>query len=496
MDFSTSTDIRHRKKADLLALPFWKNGKTVEQAADFGALQSKVNAPIDAEDFSGKEGEVMVIYVEDQPEQRIALLGLGDQDKLTVEKLRRSYAALAKICKKHKAKEINVLMPKIPALSEEELVRGIADGLLLTNYSFHKLKGEAALQDAPVLMSKATLIGVGKKGIAAAETCSEIADGVYFARDLVNDNADTVTPSHLVHVAQGLAKTLPNIKTTIFDKQRILKEKMGLIYAVGRASPHDPALIIVEYKGNAKSKDLTVLVGKGVTYDTGGLDLKNVGGFGQMDTMKSDMGGAATVLGTVYAAAKLGLKTNVTAIVAAVENAIGPNSFKPGDVYTSYEGKTVEITSTDAEGRLILADALAYASKNLKPTRIIDFATLTGAIEVALGPEITGLFSNDDDLADALMQSSHITAERLWRMPLVEEYRESLKSDVADLKNTAGRPGAAIKAAIFLKEFVGNTPWAHCDIASTAFLPDSLRYHPKHATGIGVRLMIDFLSNV
>lgn len=497
MDFAIVSNVNSRKSADLLVLPFWKEKKQVELAStSIGKLTTFTSLPISTQDFTGKEGETLIVYSPGQPESRIALLGLGTQDILTIEKLRRAYSSLAKVSRKLKIKELNIVIPKIPALTEEEIIRGISEGLLLTNYAFYKLKGEIAKKEAPVLLTKAFLIGASKQGLQEAEKCAEIIDGVYFARDLVNDNSDTVTPAHLAKVAHGLAKTLPHVTTTVFDKNKIHKENMGLIYAVGRASPHDPAFIIVEYKGNPKSKDLTVLVGKGVTYDTGGLDLKNVGGFGLMDTMKSDMGGAATVLGTLYAAAKMGMKTNITAIVPAVENAIGANSFKPGDVYTSYSGKTVEITSTDAEGRLILADALAYAAKHFNPTRIIDFATLTGAIDVALGPEFTGFWSNDESLADALLQSSYITSERLWRMPLVEEYKELLKSDVADLKNTAGRSGAAIKASVFLQEFVGDIPWAHCDIASTAFLPDASRYSPKHATGVGIRLVINFLETL
>lgn len=495
MDFAVLSNLNARKRADLLVLPFWKNKKSAIHAAEFDKLAGLTALPIKMQDFTAKEGEVLVIYAEGHPESRIVMLGLGPEEALTVEKLRRAYSSIAKTCRKLKATEINIILPKIPALTEEELVRGVSEGLLLTNYAFTKLKGDVSKQESPALLTKATLIGAGKKGLSEAERCAEIADGVYFARDLVNDNADTITPDHLAKVAVGLAKTLSNVTTTIFDAQQILQENMGLIYAVGRASPNPPTFIIVEYKGNPRSKDHTVLIGKGVTYDTGGLDLKNVGGFGHMDTMKSDMGGGATVLGTIYAAAKMGIKTNVTAVVPSVENAIGSESFKPGDVYTSYLGKTVEITSTDAEGRLILADALAYAVKNLKPTRIIDFATLTGAVDVALGPEITGLWSNDDDLAEALLKASYATSEKLWRFPLIEEYKELLRSDVADLKNTAGRSGAAIKAALFLQEFVGNIPWAHCDIASTSFLADASRYNPKHATGVGIRSMIEFLSH-
>lgn len=266
---------------------------------------------------------------------------------------------------------------------------------------------------------------------------------------------------------------------------------MGLLLAVNRGSDSDPAFIIIEYKGNPKSKEKTVLVGKGITYDTGGLNIK----VSNMETMKGDMGGAAAVMGTIVAAASLDLKVNVTAVIPTTENSISSRSYKPGDIYKSYSGKTVEIGNTDAEGRLILADALAYAVDHLKPTRLIDLATLTGAMIIALGTETIGLFSNNDALADGLIRSGSDTYERVWRLPLHEEYRDQLKSDFADIRNIGGRAAGSITAAIFLQEFVGKTPWAHLDIAGTAYLEDGAkRYHPKYGTGSGVRLLIDFLE--
>jgi leucyl aminopeptidase len=215
-----------------------------------------------------------------------------------------------------------------------------------------------------------------------------------------------------------------------------------------------------------------------------------------METMKCDMSGAACALGTIHAAASLGLKVNLTAVIPSTENGIDSRSYKPGDVYTSFLGKTVEIGNTDAEGRLILADALAYSVKNLKPTRMIDFATLTGACVIALGEETTGLMSNDDHLAESIMRAGNETFERTWRLPLFDEYKQQLDSDIADISNVGGREAGTITAALFLQEFVGKTPWAHLDIAGTAFLKKSRRYHPKNGTGVGVRLMIQFLENL
>lgn len=493
MNFFTASSLSNRKRAELLVLPFWKRKKGAEPAGEFKDVHSQISSPLKTNDFKGKEGEVLILYVEGEKEPRIALLGLGDKEQLTVERLRRIYSSLVKVCRPKQIKEVNLVVPEDLNLPEAAAFRGIIEGLLLTNYVFDKSKSKPAEEDSLVLLSKVTFIGGGKKAIAQAEKFNTIAQGVYLARDLVNGNADDVTPQMLANLAVKWATKLSHVKTTIFDKKRIEKEKMGLLLAVSQGSRRDPAVIIMEYKGNPKSHEKTVLVGKGVTYDTGGLNLKPTG---SMETMKCDMGGAAAVFGAFFVAATLGLKINVAVVVPTTENCIGPASYKPGDVYKSYAGKTVEIGNTDAEGRLILADALAYAIKHLEPSRLIDIATLTGAIEVTFGAETTGLMSNNDALADSLLGAGSETFERLWRLPLYEEYRDQLKSDVADIKNIGGRQGGSITAALFLQEFVGKTPWAHLDIAGTAFISEQRRYHPKHATGIGVRLLVEYLESL
>ncbi|MGE5196112.1 MAG: leucyl aminopeptidase family protein, partial [Anaerolineae bacterium] len=276
-------------------------------------------------------------------------------------------------------------------------------------------------------------------------------------------------------------------------KKELEQEKMGLILAVNRGSNREPVLIILEYLGDEKSKERTAVIGKGITYDTGGLNIKPTG---SMETMKSDMAGAAAVLGLIKAAIATGLKANIIGVIASTENAVGPLSYKPGDVYTSFSGKTVEISNTDAEGRLVLADAISYTQERLKPTRLIDLATLTGGILIALGEEAAGLFSNDDHLASELLAAGENTYERLWRFPLFNEYKEAVKSSIADLKNSGGRKASSITAAMFLQCFVKNIPWAHLDIAGTAYLTDARLYHPTPATGYGVRLLIDFFESL
>ena len=474
MDFSIVPNLEHRHQADILVIPLWMDAKKAVLAAPCEKLKAVIQPAIDSGDFKGKEGEVQILYLSKQPETRVALLGLGNKEKITTEKLRRAYSNLVKSCLSRKLKKINILIPEINSLSEESVARGISEGILLSNYVYDKNRHDLLKESPTVLLEKVSFIGSTHKDfLDAAKKALLICKGVYFARDLSNGNADLVTPEYLVETAKTLGKQHKSIKVKILDKKQLIKEKMGLILAVNRGANHNPALIIMEYNGDPRSKERTIVVGKGVTFDTGGLNLKPTG---SMETMKADMSGAATGFGTILSAALLKLKVNLTVVVPTVENSMGPDSYKPGDVYKSYAGKTVEVGNTDAEGRLILADALAYSVKHLKPTRIIDFATLTGAMEIALGNETIGLMSNDDALSDALILAGSETFERAWRLPLYEEYRELLKSDTADIKNIGGRGAGSITAALFLQEFVGKTPWAHFDIAGTAFLSKAIRY--------------------
>lgn len=476
MKFSFAPSLEKRAPSDLLILPFWEGPK---EAADLGKWKELTTAPL--RDFNGKNGEAALCYGEGE---RILLLGLGKRDEASVEALRKAYASAVRVAQGKKAKRVDLLFPKCK--QREEFLTGIGEGILLSNYSF-SYKHDS-LVDAPiVLLEKVTWIGV--EGAPLLDRLQTIAAGVNFVRDLVNRNADDKTPKEIGAMAQKLH---PKVKTTVFNKKKIESENMGLLLAVNRASSHEPVLIQAAYRGNPKSKEHIVLVGKGITYDTGGLSLKETEG---MLTMKSDMAGAATALGVVQTAAALGLKVNVTAVTPVTENCIGSKSYKLGDVYRSYSGKTVEVNNTDAEGRLVLADAISYAVKHLEPTYLIDLATLTAACLVALGEEICGLFSNDDALAEELLEASERTDELMWRLPVHTDYKELLKSDIADLVNSAGRWGSAITASLFLQEFVGTVPWAHMDIAGPAYLTKPKHYNSAKGTGFGVRLLIDFLES-
>lgn len=468
-------------------LPFWE-GPT--EASELGKLKEVVRAATGSGDFKGKSGEGALLYTVGEKEPRILLLGLGQAEKVTCEGLRRAYSDAVKTAFSKKAKSLNLVFPKSRILPSGEVLRGALDGILLSNYAFNHLKGDS-LKEAPPLIERACWIGLEKKDEGWIEKAQTIAGGVYFARELVNGNADDVTPRMLADTALSLEKYSSRLKTIVYDKKWLQQQKMGLILAVNRGSSVDPFLIQVSYKGNPKSKEHIVLVGKGVTYDTGGLALKTAEG---MVSMKADMAGAAAVLGAVQAAAALDLKVNVTAVIPAVENSIDARSYKLGDVYRSYSGKTIEVNNTDAEGRLVLADAIAYAVEVLKPTCLIDLATLTGSIVMALGEECAGLFANDEGLASDLITASDKTGDLLWRMPIHNEYRDAFKSDIADLLNSGGREAGAIKAALFIQEFIGPTPWAHLDVAGTAYWTKPKYYHPTKGTGYGVRLLVEFLE--
>ncbi|MEC7840517.1 MAG: leucyl aminopeptidase [Chlamydiota bacterium] len=479
--------IESRPKSDLIVIPFLSVKGKAKVAINSSSFDGIVKPVLNSGDFTGSAGEIHFVYGSEGKETRTAMLGLGDEKTINTESIRRAYSALVKKCHQNKIQKIAVLVPE---LNEKiNTVVGFSEGIFLTNYVY----GYGKSAKEAKLITELHIIGCDSKQKIKVNETRKIVDAVTFTKDLVNGNADEVTPKYLSQVAKKLAKKHSKVSATIFDKKRIIKEKMELLLSVNRGSSGDPAFIILKYRGNPKSKEHTVVVGKGVTYDTGGLSLKPTGG---MLTMRSDMGGAATALGTIDAVASLGLKVNLTAVVPATENGIDSCSYKPGDVYGSYLGKTVEIGNTDAEGRLILADALAYASQKLKPTRIIDFATLTGAVVISLGRVASGLMTNDEKLAEALIAAGNETSERTWRLPLFDEYRKQLNSDVADLKNVGGREAGSIVAGMFLQEFVGKgIPWAHIDIAGTAFIDRDDGYLTKNATGVGVRLMVSFLTS-
>jgi leucyl aminopeptidase len=480
-----------KKKAayELVVVPFYKDsGGQVCLAAKSVHNFPEVAEFLSLGDFKGDAKEIAILFPSDKKiTKRLALVGLGEKERLNSEQLRDSFAAVIKYANQKKISSLAGYLPMIN-VPEESVIASMVEGMQFANYSFDIYKAKKAS-----FVTDVELLGAKTKDRAILDKLEASFEGVNLAKDLVNSCADEITPEHLAELARQLAKN-SSMKLKILGRKQLEKEKLGLILAVGRASEREPQLIILDYVGSKKkNSEKTVLIGKGVTYDTGGLNLKPTG---SMETMRCDMGGAATVFGIMHALSKLKLPINVTAVIPTVENAIDAKSYKPGDVYTSYNGTSIEISNTDAEGRLILADAISYAVKNLSPTRIIDYATLTGAMVVALGEEVTGMMTNEDQLAEAFYKAGLATYERVWRLPIYEEYMEALKSDIADIKNAGDRSGGSITAALFLQKFSEKTPWIHFDIAGTAFISKERRYLYKGATGVGVRFTLAYLQNI
>jgi len=493
MKISSTPHWEGRKKADLLVLPFFQDKKGAVAAFAKDPFAKAVAPSLQSGDFKGKKEETHLIHLNGKVESRLLLLGLGKKEEVTVEGLRRAFASALKVAQKLRLQKLSLALPLHLPLKEEELFTGIIEGMMLSNYLAPDYKNKLESSERQLLVEELQLVGANKEHKALVDEKLAIFQALAFTRDLVNRNADEVTPQYLEKAARGLKKKFPHLKLTTLSKKEIEKEGLHLLLAVNQGSDKDPAFIVAEYSKAPRSKQRLVVIGKGVTYDSGGLNLKPTGG---METMRYDMAGAGAALGLLYAVCEAALPCNVTIVIPSTENSIDAKSYKPGDVYQSHSGKSVEIGNTDAEGRLILADALSYTLKHLKPTHLVDLATLTGAVRIALGSEAIGALSNNDELCRAVEEAGKKTFERVWRLPLIEEYKEQLKSDIADIKNcsTKGEAGTII-AGIFLEEFVGKTPWVHLDIASTAFTPEGKRYYPKYATGVGVRLLFELIKN-
>ncbi len=463
---------------------------TQEQASQVNLLsffsasdQQHLKRVVDAKRFSGKYQEIFPLSSDGKA--LILCVGLGKKSDVTKTAFCRAVKqALESSYLKHE-KRVDVFFPHADDAQVAWLIEGIKIGAYRWKKYMHSDVKDHRL--CVVIHAQAKKIF-----LETIKTC----DGVNFARDLVNDNADVAHAAFLESQVRRLVRGHPRIHLEVLDEKKLKKKGLNLHLAVNKASQYPPKLMIVRYNGLPAKKEFVALIGKGITYDTGGLNLKPTG---SMETMRCDMSGAAAVLGTLKNAIALGIKKNVIFVAAIAENAIGSGAYKPGDVIRSYDGKTVEIANTDAEGRLVLADAISYIRKNYQPSKIVDIATLTGACSVALGHDHSGLMANDDMLAEIFLECGRETDDRLWRLPLYPELKDQLRSQYADLKST-GLPrgvGGTISAAEFLHQFVGKIPWAHLDIAGTAFVESAGRlYFNYGATGSGVRLLTEFLLRV
>jgi leucyl aminopeptidase len=439
---------------------------------------------IKLEDFKGKSGQTLRVLGRGKLQaKRVLLVGLGDRTGAPRERLLGVKAARAL---GDRGNSIAV----VAGSEEPQAVQALAEGLMTGAYHYARyLTGDRKPKH---VLRRALILVDGKPSTEARKAAAAgrvVGNAVNLARDLVNCPPNDQTATQLAQAAAAEAKRV-GIACKVFDKKAIQKLGMPLLLAVNRGSTEEPRFIHMTYKPRAPRAPRVVFVGKGLTFDSGGLCLKSPD---NMLDMKCDMAGAATTIAVVAAAAELELPIEVHAVVASTDNMSGGDAYRPGDVFASRDGKTVEIINTDAEGRLILADALAYA-RELDPDYLIDHATLTGACMVALGAYRAGMFGNDDELKSAYQAAAEQSGEAYWPMPLDEDLREQLKSPIADLKHTGSRYGSSITAALFLREFVGKARWLHLDIAGPAFLPDARGIHPKGGTGFGVLTAIEFLK--
>lgn len=458
------------------------------------ALDGMISDLIAGGDFKGKAGEVAVLYPRGAiSARRVLVVGLGKADSFNLEGVRRASAAAIKRARDLNAQHVATIVhgAGIGGLNVEAASQATVEGALLSTYRFDAPKKKDPLNDvaslALVEFDKGRL-GAISKGAKAAEA---VAAGVRLARDLVNMPPNIATPTRLAEAARAIAEA-HGLGLTIGDREWAAERKMGAYLAVAQGAGEPPKFIILEHNGDRTDLPTVVLVGKGITFDTGGISIKPSE---RMGDMKSDMGGAAAVLGTMETVGRLDLPLRVIAITPCTENMPDANAYRPADIITASNGKTIEIISTDAEGRMVLADALVHA-ETYKPNAVIDLATLTGACVVALGGGVAaGIFCNDDALRDKLLAASEVTHERIWPLPLYDDYRRTINSEVADMKNSGGRMGGVGTSAVFLREFT-NYPWAHLDIAGMAMSEKASDYTPVGGTGFGVRLLTAYLQGM
>lgn len=436
--------------------------------------------------YNGDSGDILFACGDFQT----IICGLGNASKLTAEALRNCGASVVSFAIARKIQDLSVELPAIDGFSEENVLRYIAEGMSLANYRFNKYRAEDKKSEKPV--KKLEFITGIKSAQQIIKETEITALNTFTCRDMINDTTDEINPESFAAMAKKISSGT-GLSCTVLDKKKIIKKNMGLLLAVNRGSAREPRVVRIDYRGDRSSKKLIGLVGKGITFDSGGMNLKPSG---SMETMRCDMSGAATVLCVMKTLAELGIKKNVTAVIPLTENMLSNSAYRPGDVYRSYSGKTVEIGNTDAEGRLILADAISYMEKEIKPDLMVDMATLTGACVVTFGETVAAYLSTDDSLAAAIEKSSLDTGEKLWRLPFFDDYDDRMKSEVADLSNMSSEKNAGtIAGAVFLRSFVEKTPWLHIDIAGTAWYSKARGYRPKNATGYGLRLLVDLVRN-
>ena len=443
----------------------------------------------ESNEFRAKDGTISIVHNNvGSGIKRALLLGMGDKKNLDPEKTRNLTGKVV-----NKAKELGISeFVLIPFKNmDKEHLSAMVEGIKLSDYSFNNYKRDEDRNDLNQV--RILIRNDMKNSQKIIQHSVVVSDAVIFTRDISNLPPNDCSPKDLATLSKKLSEN-QKVKVRVIEKEEMKSYGFEGILAVGKGSASSPKLIVLEYSGSTKNRPI-VIVGKAVTFDTGGVSIKPSE---KMEEMKFDKCGGCNVLGIMKAVSDLGLDTNVIGIIPAVENMPSGTSYRPGDIIKMYNRKTVEVLNTDAEGRIILGDALSFAVKTFAPKAIIDMATLTGAAIIALGTNVAALVGNDDDLVTKILEYSNQTGEKIWQLPLFEEYKEQLKSSNADMKNIGGRSAGAITAAAFLSNFVEDTPWVHLDIAGTAWTQEGTKeksYNPKGATGFGIRTMVKYISS-
>lgn len=502
MKLTTTSEPLEDIKAEMLLVTIFEGEKELKGRLAWldRILGGQITKLLQTNEIQGKFKEFALLHVSAIGADRILIMGLGKREDFNLDRIRSILAITARNCRRIKAKSLAVDSYTPAGISARESARAIVEGIVLGLYKFTKFMGEKGKDKYKSTIEDLILADQHEENLKDLDAGFHegflLGENTNFVRDLINEPAQSMTPLRFAEIA-GQAATDTGVDIEIFDQHEMEKRGMGALLAVARGSENPPSFVVMRYKGNPEGKWVG-LVGKGVTFDSGGLNIKTGD---SMNRMHCDMAGAAAVLGTIRAAAQMKLPVNCIAVMPMAENAVDAKSYRAGDILTSLEGKTIEVLNTDAEGRLLLADALSYTYKE-GVEYLVDIATLTGGIVVALGHHVSGVMGNDQDLINALSEAGAKTGERLWQLPLYKEYLMQLRSDVADIENAGGRPAHSITAAIFLQEFVGKTKWAHIDIAGTATTDEAITlylrnpYVPKEgATGVGVRLLYQFLRD-
>ncbi|NET37144.1 MAG: leucyl aminopeptidase [Cyanothece sp. SIO1E1] len=486
MDFLATDTVCLDWAGDCLFIGWFEDA--IELTGELAKLDQKLAgtlAELIAESgFKGKAGSSAISRVgSGSPIRKVGLIGLGKQDSFDLETLRRAGAIAARLAQKAKCKTIGLKMPVQPDQAAQILVEGV----VLALHQDHRFKSEQA-NDDNFKVEQVALLGLAHQA-GGVQLAQQICQGVILARELVAAPPNVVTPMSLATTAQELAQAY-GLELEILERDACEKLGMGAFLGVAQASDMPPKFIHLTYKPAGTPRRKLAIIGKGLTFDSGGLNLKGPGS--GIEMMKTDMGGAAATFGAARAIGQIRPDVEVHFISAATENMVSGRALHPGDILTASNGKTIEVNNTDAEGRLTLADALVFTDK-LEVDAMIDLATLTGACVVALGEDMAGLWSPDQALASQLTQAAELAGEKIWQMPMEEKYFEGLKSVVADMKNTGPRSGGAITAALFLKQFVKTTPWAHLDVAGPVWTDKENGYNSAGATGYGVRTLVNWV---